>query len=62
MTNQPDEMTLRDWFAGQALTGMIAHGPERWGGSGEKMGAMLSWNAYQMADRMLTERAKGTKP
>ena len=50
-------MSLRDWFAGQALAGMLA-----------ESGAPVSWQAevrlrtaaaiaYQMADAMLAERA-----
>lgn len=56
----PEGMTLRDWFAGQALAGMMAYpGDARYG----------SWNnnapveeaaaqAYRHADAMLAERAK----
>ena len=63
MTNQPDEMTLRDWFAGQALVGIIASDPSKWGDrSDETMGQSVSRNAYEMADAMLAERAKGAKP
>lgn len=59
-------MSLRDWFAGQALVGMCAN-PE--------MGKIINWliyaaagkeqslngvaeTAYEMADAMLAERAK----
>lgn len=44
-------MSLRDWFAGQALTGILAHG---------SVGnhADIASNAYRFADAMLAERAK----
>jgi hypothetical protein len=45
-------MTLRDWFAGQALAGMLAN-PDSWTGD---RGVM----AYRYADAML--RAREVKP
>ena len=45
-------MSLRDWFAGQALAGFMQ------GSSGyfdEEMAAQV----YRIADRMIAERAKG---
>lgn len=54
----PASMTLRDWFAGQILNGVLA-------GPCSRDGASLSeWNdipahAYRLADLMLAERAKG---
>ncbi len=47
-------MTLRDWFAGQALVGIMASGKgtsnvEVWGAP----------HAYALADAMLVERARG---
>ncbi len=48
-------MTLRDWFAGQALVGLLASGvaAERGQSSEDVAGA-----AYANADAMLAERAK----
>lgn len=45
-------MTLRDYFAGQALTGLLAHA------SGEDPGKSPSM-AYKLADAMLAERENG---
>ncbi|AZO29321.1 hypothetical protein [Mesorhizobium sp. M1B.F.Ca.ET.045.04.1.1] len=49
---QPQEgMSLRDWFAGQALFGLLAHGYDlTWSGHAER--------AYIAADAMLAERQK----
>lgn len=50
-----DGMTLRDWFAGQALGGMLASEagiqpyPHEWAAE----------RAYLIADAMLAERGKG---
>ena len=49
-------MTLRDWFAGQAIMGLLACP----GTSGEV--PMFSQAAYKHADAMLAERAKGGTP
>lgn len=53
-------MTLRDWFAGQTLMGMcgnsdIAKAAMETGNAG----ATLAESAYDMADAMLAQRAKG---
>lgn len=45
-------MTLRDYFAGQALAGLLAHA------SGEAPESSPSM-AYKLADAMLAEREKG---
>jgi len=45
-------MTLRDWFAGQALAGLLA--PGKIAGTAEFARA-----AYSYADAMLAARAKG---
>ena len=46
-------MMLRDWFAGQALAGLIAQSGGAATGSDKAVGA--SW-AYRMADAMLKAR------
>jgi hypothetical protein len=60
-----DGMTLRDYFAGQALAGMgpwmppADHGPFNWD-SREDVCALKSRWAYAQADAMLAARQKGT--
>jgi hypothetical protein len=52
----PDGMSLRDWFAGQALVGLLAspRGPA----GGEPMSDQLAAkNAYILADAMLAQRS-----
>lgn len=58
-------MTLRDWFAGQALGGMLAHGflPTEAMLSDEPFSEKHADNsyvacAYRIADAMLAERSK----
>lgn len=51
--NRPG-MTLRDWFAGQALLGLLSN-PN----VGEAQQAALA--AYIMADKMMAERGKEHK-
>lgn len=51
-------MTLRDWFAGQALAGYIAH----LGGQGIHVGSYTdecATEAFMLADAMLAARSKG---
>ena len=48
-------MTLRDYFAGQALAGMLAD-PECDGN-----GASMAKSSYQLADAMITERCARAK-
>lgn len=45
-------MTLRDWFAGQALAGLMAY-PGGSASTAERVAA-----TYQIADAMIAERAK----
>lgn len=47
-------MSLRDWFAGQAMAGMLGVGPV------EREPTVTEWAelAYEMADALLTEKAK----
>lgn len=42
-------MSLRDWFAGQALSGLITY---------RGLDQALTEDAYRVADAMLAERAK----
>jgi hypothetical protein len=51
-------MTLRDWFAGQALTGLIPLIGIPEDGSDELWDADTAGRAYALADAMLTERTK----
>lgn len=53
-SNAPKGMSLRDWFAGQALAGMCAH-QDTWG-----LGVpQIAEAAFALADAMLAEREKG---
>lgn len=51
-------MTLRDWFAGQALSGLASatDNTGTWQTIGAEINAAVA--AYQFADAMLAERAK----
>jgi len=49
-------MTLRDWFAGQALAGIIGKL------SSEKDWNMVGLHCYNAADKMIAAREKGEKP
>ena len=53
-----DGMSLRDWFAGKAVTGIVA----AFGDSDREMEAddweLTAREAYALADAMLAERAK----
>lgn len=58
-------MTLRDWFAGQALAGLLASGADERGGllpegANEDDDRVAQWSvsSYLYADAMLAERAK----
>lgn len=54
-------LTVRDWFAAQALNGMLAHSTRyqpRQGSFGTWHNA-ISVEAYEIADAMLAERERG---
>lgn len=55
MNPSPADMTMRDWFAGQALTALVSRSDDAT--------AMLTAvsKAYQFADLMLTERDRGRR-
>lgn len=50
--NVPDGMSLRDWFAGQVLRGLLNNE------SNTKDAVMFAVDAYRFADAMLAARAK----
>lgn len=54
--DQSNGISLRDWFAGQALSGLCANG--RWDDSFTAPGASAN-KAYAIADAMLAERKLG---
>ena len=55
-------MSLRDWFAGMALQGMLcANAPAMDEVSDKNVDAVLAREAYNSADAMLAERKKRTK-
>ena len=51
LPDMTDGMSLRDWFAGMALQGMLAQG-------GEASPTDYAMAAFRMADAMLAERNK----
>jgi len=51
-------MTLRDWFAGQALAGELAAQTEQSGQWTETYFPKLAEQMFQIADAMLKERSK----
>lgn len=51
---QHEGMSLRDWFAGQALAGLAHAAPHT-----EYPLPEIATDAYRLADAMLEERAKG---
>ena len=52
----PVSLTLRDWFAGQALVGMGAWGPAPHNWYGEAQLRAKAKYAYEIADAMLKAR------
>lgn len=57
--HEVDGMTLRDYFAGQALAGLMSHGPHPSLESmpPDELVAVTVGAAYEMADAMLATRA-----
>lgn len=55
---QQTGMDLRDWFAGMALQGMMAHPTDGYAGDDYDYPAELSKAAFEYADAMLAEREK----
>ena len=57
-------MTLRDWFAGQALAACIQKCVPQECNTGENMEQMFARKAFLVADAMLAARAaaKGSQP
>ncbi len=59
MTNGSDGMTLRDYFAGQALVGLVAAAMTQAKENGSNLAAavdMCSRTCYRFADAMLAAR------
>lgn len=50
----PLQLDLRDWFAGQALSGMVASGD--WDTAGRKVQFHVARTAYALSDAMLEAR------
>jgi hypothetical protein len=61
--NTHSGMTLRDWFAGMALQGILASCPEGMRTNSPTLIPAKEWAkaAYYAADAMLAEREKGTE-
>lgn len=54
-SNPPWGLTVRDWFAGQAITGWLAQFPEAHDSGNQ---TYVAEYAYKIADAMLAERSK----
>lgn len=54
-------LSLRDWFAGRALNGLLSANPPAASAelSGEQEIELMAKTAYALADAMLAEREKG---
>ena len=52
-------MSLRDWFAGQALTGLLASVAGSPPSARQTQNAIWAREAYRLADAMLKERSDG---
>ena len=64
VTSGADGMSLRDWFAGQALVACIQKCVPQECNTGENMEQMFARKAFLVADAMLAARAaaKGSQP
>lgn len=61
MVKLPEGVTLRDWFAGQALTGirLTVQDPIRTDDPNlHRIAAMVATGAYAIADAMMAERER----
>jgi hypothetical protein len=57
--DHPQGMSLRDWFAGQALAGMCTHYANQPAfGLDSEIQTSISQLAYEQADSMIAEREK----
>ena len=57
VSSYAEDMTLRDWFAGQAMAAIVAH--QQHGDCEMTSREELAACAYEVADAMLAERDKG---
>lgn len=58
--DEPQGMSLRDWFAGQALAGLSGVDlTDQLGKPAEEIVLLIAKSAYVLADGMLIEKAKG---
>jgi hypothetical protein len=57
---EQDGMMLRDWFAGHALAGHLAWSPTDCSEQGKAVDAAAF--AYKVADAMIAEREKASRP
>jgi hypothetical protein len=56
--NEPNGMSLRDWFAGQALAGMFRH--DGWINTIDDDQIEVAKRSYKIADAMLAARSNST--
>ncbi len=54
------DITIRDWFAGQALTGMLAAFAQQQNAVGKFSAAEFARMSYAQARAMMEERARNT--